>query len=143
MIDLDELERLEKAATPGPWRTGPINYANIYAQDGDLILLAIKDRPRTVEDVQILITVRNAFPHLLTIARAADVLANWFAWSAVTTDCDEARVYLQGLIDRLRAALDLRAAAAPGLPCDGSSGGEEQAATRTEQNGSAPSQESL
>lgn len=28
-----------------------------------------------------------------------------FAWSAVTTDCDESRLYLQQIIDQARAAL--------------------------------------
>lgn len=44
-------------------------------------------------------------PALLDVAKAANVLVNEFAWSAVTADCDEARVYLQSLIDSTRETL--------------------------------------
>lgn len=37
--------------TPGPWRLGPINYADVYCKEtGELIALAVKDRPETVAD---------------------------------------------------------------------------------------------
>jgi hypothetical protein len=94
MNDLGKLERLEKAATPVPWRTGPINYADIYG-DGELILLAIKDRPRTVEDVQAIIALRNAYPSLLSVARAAK--------DYVDDSADDAPVTVA--MERLRAEL--------------------------------------
>ncbi len=29
--------------TPGPWRTGPINYADVYGADAELVALIIKN----------------------------------------------------------------------------------------------------
>lgn len=55
MIDLDELERLEKAATPGPWEETlrPIQLP---------------------EDVMLCRKIRNALPALLECARALEIL---------------------------------------------------------------------
>jgi phage-related protein len=39
--------------TPGPWRTGPINYADIYAKDGELVVLCIKDLEETVANAKL------------------------------------------------------------------------------------------
>ncbi len=41
--------------TPGPWRVGPINYADIYGNCQDcLVALVIKDRPETVADARLI-----------------------------------------------------------------------------------------
>src|SRR5271166_2167320 len=36
--------------TPGPWRLGPINYADVYGPDGEVIALVTKQREQTVSD---------------------------------------------------------------------------------------------
>ncbi len=54
--------------TPGPWKTGPINYADVYAADGELVALVPK---RFDENEEI-------FPETLAnarlIAAAPDIL---------------------------------------------------------------------
>jgi hypothetical protein len=47
--------------SPGPWKTGPINYADVYGSDGELVALIIKDNPSTVADAQLI----AAAPELL------------------------------------------------------------------------------
>ena len=53
--------------TPGPWRLGPINYADIYGgESGELVALAIKDLPETVDNARLI----AAAPDLLKAARS-------------------------------------------------------------------------
>lgn len=81
MIDLDELERLDKAATPGPWniekRDGDMGEKdhNIYA-DGDVCALHENARPlrhmrRQSADAKMIATLRNALPTLIAELRLA------------------------------------------------------------------------
>ena len=68
---LDELERLERAATPGPWvDVDPHNIRhaepNIYAGDQE-----IADVFSSTADSALVCAARNALPALLRVARAA------------------------------------------------------------------------
>jgi hypothetical protein len=47
--------------TEGPWKRGPINYADIYAPDGTLIALVTKGREKTEADAMLI----EAAPDLL------------------------------------------------------------------------------
>ncbi len=49
------------AHTPGPWRIGTINYADIYEPGGDVVALAIKDLDGTAANARLI----AAAPELL------------------------------------------------------------------------------
>ena len=75
-VDLDELERLEKAATPGPWHqheTWP--GANLgrnvvsYKPSANGIVGSDFFQTRTDEDAEIIVTARNALPALIAELR--------------------------------------------------------------------------
>lgn len=51
--------------SPGPWRTGPINYADVYDGNGALIALLIKDLDGTVDNARLV----TAAPDLLAACR--------------------------------------------------------------------------
>lgn len=55
MIDLDELERLEKAATPGPWGFRTVDIAD----------------PDHIPDAALIAAMRNALPELLRELKVA------------------------------------------------------------------------
>lgn len=63
-IDLTELERLDKEATPGPWMT------NVYASD---FCVAHKEIA-TDADFLLIDTMRNALPGLLICAQALEAI---------------------------------------------------------------------
>jgi hypothetical protein len=58
--DISELERLERAATAGPWRSV-----------GDVYIFGADDEPfdQTESDVALIVAARNALPELLAMAR--------------------------------------------------------------------------
>lgn len=67
MIDLEELERLAKAATPGPWKVDDLNNIRI-APKGRPIVATIHDcedyLPR-MADAQYITAACNAVPELI------------------------------------------------------------------------------
>lgn len=103
MIDLDELERLEKEATPGPWRQ-----QRDLSPDGDNWPLIFSDAPdmlrmacvRTYHDVNAnyLVGMRNALPALIRELRAArECVAKLRSGG---DDCEELRDYDASISDR-------------------------------------------
>ena len=123
-LDLDGLERLEKAATPAPWGCGGGRYlpitatrCGLHCQIGRAESCGFHNLPS--EEIEanggLIAEGRNALPHLLAIARAAKEAAN-LGWGHCTESYHDMRM---GAMDRLRAALDTRADAAPGLPGGG------------------------
>jgi hypothetical protein len=72
---IEQIKQRVEAATPGPWRTGPINYADIYGAD-DLVALCVKDRTATVDDAQFIAHARQDIPDLLAaLAEAQEELS--------------------------------------------------------------------
>lgn len=79
MVDLDELERLEREATPGPWRWAD-GYKSMYGdaaytlagyQDmGILSCDGIFNSPRDCDE-ELIVALRNAAPALFAELRAA------------------------------------------------------------------------
>jgi hypothetical protein len=70
-MTLDELERLDKAATPGPWRV--VNDCEIYAGETDEMQNSVAswdDLPFDHEDAALVAASRNALAELIKIARA-------------------------------------------------------------------------
>jgi hypothetical protein len=83
-MTLDELDRLEKAATKAPWvwsdkheggvSGGGQHYANVmdfgeqrpYSESGD-----VRGEPPNIEDRELMLAARNALPKLLAVAKAA------------------------------------------------------------------------
>ncbi len=67
--------------TPGPWRLGPINYADVYSKDGELVALVIKGLDETAANARLIAAapeLRDAlalyvehFGDPLKVARAA------------------------------------------------------------------------
>ena len=52
--------------TPGPWRLGPINYADVYGgPSGQLVALAIKYLDETVDNARLI----SAAPELLELCK--------------------------------------------------------------------------
>lgn len=74
MSALDELERLEREATAGPWRNGTSVHRTLYGfgnADGYTIemLIGMLDEPA---DARLIVAMRNRLPALLKVARAAE-----------------------------------------------------------------------
>ncbi len=72
MIDIDELARLEKAATPGPWKkrdTYPGDRA-IQQACGDCLMVVdadYADLEMREEDATLICALRNALPEIIEI----------------------------------------------------------------------------
>ena len=77
MIDLDELERLEREATAGPWhreylelQRGGMMTLGIGAKDRPVCIVnGIVESPPGLRDVAFIVTLRNALPDLLREVR--------------------------------------------------------------------------
>ncbi len=69
---------VQEKHTPGKWRTGPVNYADIYSEEtGELVCLVVKDRPGTLADARLI----AAAPELLAALReivARNEIQHWF-----------------------------------------------------------------
>lgn len=87
-LDLDELERLHKAATPGPWITlsghscGPVEICR--AEDGHRVLS--RDGRMMPSDFALIIATVNALPELLRLARRAGRLERSAAIECINPD---------------------------------------------------------
>jgi hypothetical protein len=78
-LDLDELERLEREATAGPWRVSPhaIHYVDTAGERSDTVCKCYQDSPKRGEpapDATFIAALRNAAPALIARARRADEL---------------------------------------------------------------------
>lgn len=79
MMNLDELERLERAATPGPWASfadtpEPLYGVASIAGDRNTAIIEICCEPAHDErsaDMALIAAARSALPALIRIARAA------------------------------------------------------------------------
>ena len=76
MIDLDELERLHAAATPGPWYDDAddpasiaADYAEVFIEDENFGSVNIADQ-FDCTDAQFVVALRNAFPGMRRELRA-------------------------------------------------------------------------
>ena len=71
MTNLTDLEKLEKAATPGPWKMNAFpNYSR-----GGLTKFIVEYNTLTTSDASFIAALRNAAPHLIAVAKAAAKLA--------------------------------------------------------------------
>lgn len=94
MIDLDELERLEKAATPGTLRT-------VTGGDGETTISIMRPPTRgfvpwrpTDEDLELLVAARNALPKLIIELRCLrELKAAALAWTEREVGGDYAKRY--------------------------------------------------
>ena len=93
-IDLNELERLEKAATPGPWVWAEKNSIDFgyVGPNGERTVLFGEDHEGAVHrddpDGKFLAALRNALPELLRRLRAAEAeLAAWKAQGSTGIIC--------------------------------------------------------
>ncbi len=94
LAELDELERLERCVSHGPWREGAVEtekvfmpHANSLAGPGGEVCLLTMNRhfPSYAVDARLIAALRNAAPALLSLARRALVtepvaeacLAHW------------------------------------------------------------------
>lgn len=64
--DLDALERILTAASPGPWRCGRHLGRTLYCDDGDGEVLGMLDR---AEDTALAVAARSALPQLIAEVR--------------------------------------------------------------------------
>jgi hypothetical protein len=77
---LDELERLEKASTPGPWAKKPVS-RYFYSEDGLLIGITQFDEGDDIDryptlvasydNAAFIVAVRNALPQLIEVIKEA------------------------------------------------------------------------
>jgi len=74
-MDLDALEALEQAATPGPWRVEPFDddprELAICGPVGVKGAIVATDVPLLPADAALIAAVRNVLPALIAAARAA------------------------------------------------------------------------
>ncbi len=69
-----DLEALQ-AHFPGEWRTGPINYNDIYGPDGEIVALVPKRYEGLMKPTaRAIVATHNALPAILTAIRAAEEL---------------------------------------------------------------------
>ncbi len=127
MIDLNELRRLEKAATPGPWDTSACIFPlyNDYEQSPDKTWRSagpvVVDGIQAGYDMKFIVALRNALPALLDRLEKLEAVAE--AARSVLSE-DEARGYVScysmgiALIERL-AALDPDEGESPAQPKPG------------------------
>lgn len=87
-LDLDKLEALDKAATPGPWRTSMSGYS-IKSDDENLPIVACVHGGMDASDAQLetfqdnaalISAMRNALPALLQAARERDEAVRLLRW---------------------------------------------------------------
>ena len=80
-LDLDELERLAKAATPGPWEMDN-NYNIRIAEGGHPLVITINDDedwiPRP-SDARYIVAACNALPALIKRVRELERQRDWLA----------------------------------------------------------------
>ena len=94
---LDELERLEKAATPGPWRVEKPARGRLYGIGRHM---APEVTPRCIDkgaDAWLIAEARNALPALLRVARAARALYADWTTEAMREEAQEMRAALAAL----------------------------------------------
>jgi hypothetical protein len=136
-LDLDELDRLEKAATQGPWESR-VDASDPRGARADWFVTSLErvilresrpwfwnDPPRRDEaDLNLIAALRNAAPQLLAIAAAAKEVAA-SGWGTAAKMPESYHFERIAKMEALRAALDSRAGAAPASG-DGSIGGVER-----------------
>ena len=112
-MTLEELDRLEKAATPGPLSVKETLSKSIAGfvdiADADCNILAsmfIREGPNAkhVEDANVLVAARNALPKLLAVAKAAKALRDTYR-----DGCFEWAPLTENEVERLQEVLDERA----------------------------------
>ena len=55
--------------TPGPWRIGPINYADVYGSDGEIVALIPKEDPNTVANALFIAAAPDLYEALELMTR--------------------------------------------------------------------------
>lgn len=99
---LDELERLEKAATSGPWLT-PEQAGDPYDARVPLDHEGCDVWPWSLQaDMELAYSLRNAAPHLIAVARAASHYVTVMDNAMAAGDPDEPDPYEQ-LVEAVRA----------------------------------------
>lgn len=99
-LDLNELERLEKAATPGPWEGPWGDTHTVAAFEGKLNEHSLTNDPRgdafpvtqytQPNDAALIAALRNALPELLRRLRAAEADAErWRTAMRLMCGCTE------------------------------------------------------
>ena len=94
MTDPDELRRLEKAATPGPWA---VESDGVYNDTRSYMVVPLGDSEQDDADAALIAAMRNALPALLDVAEAAQAVcgtdnistAHWDALDAALTKLKE------------------------------------------------------
>lgn len=82
MIDIDEIERLLAAATPGDWRTEELDQG-VQIWCGSYYIGETRDY--TGDDAALIVALRNSAPTLIAAARRVEVLEreNARLWDAL------------------------------------------------------------
>jgi hypothetical protein len=76
MVDLAKLNRLEKAATPGPWSCNTTyNREQIIINALGGRVAGVKLNSDQIDNLQFLLAMRNAFPELIALLEEARRLA--------------------------------------------------------------------
>ena len=88
MLDLDELERLLAEATPGPWRGEENGDGYLMHRSRPEVVLGRIAHGNSRVDAVFVAALRNAAPHLLALARAAERFAAAVA-AYLDSDSDE------------------------------------------------------
>ena len=89
MSVLDDLERLDKAATPGEWKYGNVFKDKCYA-NGELVFQERDGWNAKQDDRDLIAASRNALPALLRLARAAEQSVKDLNYSSGSTIEDDA-----------------------------------------------------
>jgi hypothetical protein len=74
-LDLDELERIEREATAGPWRVNTFHPNSVLSESRRCVAKCVSvASPGGEEDATFITAIRNAAPALIARARRADEL---------------------------------------------------------------------
>lgn len=103
---LDELERLDQAATPGPWAANRGSHGVMVLSPLNIIVATCSwgtDEANTANSA-LICAARNALPALLRVARAAQTLLDQVPSAIDDPELDEAREALETALAALEGA---------------------------------------
>ena len=78
-VDIEKLEALAKAATPGPWKQGPYVPDGIFSAEGMILFDDCTRRRNFTNNIAYITAACNAVPELIARVRELERQREWLA----------------------------------------------------------------